>query len=623
MSHGALSAEAHETLAMGMNRIKGASCSGEGGEDAKRFKILPNGDSANSRVKQIASARFGVTVDYLNNANEIEIKIAQGAKPGEGGQLPGFKVTKEIARLRHSTPGVTLISPPPHHDIYSIEDLAQLIYDLKQINPGARVGVKLVASTGIGTIAAGVAKAKADIILISGHSGGTGASPQTSIKYAGIPWEMGLTEANQILTLNNLRHNVTLRTDGGLKTGRDIVMAAMMGAEEYGMGTSSLVAMGCIMVRQCHSNTCPVGVCSQDEALREKFTGTPEKVVNLFKFAATEVREILASLGFKSINEIIGRTDLLTQVNKGASNLDDLDLNPLLVQADPGENLRYCKDKHINEVPDTLDEKIWSEIKDKIKTGSENKFNYEIENTSRSVGTRLSHHIYKKFGNNKLEENTVNIKLEGSAGQSLGAFLTKGIKLIVEGDCNDYVGKGLSGGTIVVYPSPKSSLVSNENTIIGNTVLYGATSGKLFASGQAGERFAVRNSGSFSIVEGCGAHGCEYMTGGTAIILGEVGDNFGAGMTGGMAFVYDNNNTFENFINPTSIVWQEVETDYWKKFLKESLNTFVKETNSKIAQKILKNFDNELKKFKQICPIEMLDKLDNPISLRSHTKKAG
>ena len=344
--------------------------------------------------------------------------------------------------------------------------MAQLIYDLKQINPGARVGVKLVASTGIGTIAAGVAKAKADIILISGHSGGTGASPQTSIKYAGIPWEMGLTEANQILTLNNLRHNVTLRTDGGLKTGRDIVMAAMMGAEEYGMGTSSLVAMGCIMVRQCHSNTCPVGVCSQDEALREKFTGTPEKVVNLFKFAATEVREILASLGFKSINEIIGRTDLLTQVNKGASNLDDLDLNPLLVQADPGENLRYCEKKHINTVPDTLDEKIWSEIKDEIKTNSENKFNYEIENTSRSVGTRLSHHIYKKFGNNKLDENTVHIKLEGSAGQSLGAFLTKGVKLTVEGDCNDYVGKGLSGGTIVVYPSPKSLLVSNENTII-------------------------------------------------------------------------------------------------------------------------------------------------------------
>ena len=623
MSHGALSAEAHETLATGMNRIKGASCSGEGGEDAKRFKTLPNGDSANSRVKQIASARFGVTVDYLNNANEIEIKMAQGAKPGEGGQLPGFKVTKEIARLRHSTPGVTLISPPPHHDIYSIEDLAQLIYDLKQINPGARVGVKLVASTGIGTIAAGVAKAKADIILISGHSGGTGASPQTSIKYAGIPWEMGLTEANQILTLNNLRHNVTLRTDGGLKTGRDVVMAAMMGAEEYGMGTSSLVAMGCIMVRQCHSNTCPVGVCSQDKSLREKFTGTPEKVVNLFKFAATEVREILASLGFKSVNEIIGRTDLLSQVNKGASNLDDLDLNPLLVQADPGKNSRYCKDRHINKVPDTLDEKIWSDIKKTVDPNKKNNFEYEIENTSRSVGTRLSHHIYKTYGNNKLPDDTINIKLTGSAGQSLGAFLTKGIKLTVEGDCNDYVGKGLSGGTIIVYPSPKNKLISNENTIIGNTVLYGATAGKLFASGQAGERFAVRNSGSLSVIEGCGAHGCEYMTGGAAIILGEVGDNFGAGMTGGMAFAYDTKDEFENFANPASIIWQQIETDYWKSFLKEKLNEFLKETNSVVAKKILNNFEVELKNFKQICPIEMLDKLDHPITLKPNVKKVS
>ena len=623
MSHGALSAEAHETLATGMNRIKGASCSGEGGEDAKRFEILPNGDSANSRVKQIASARFGVTVDYLNNANEIEIKMAQGAKPGEGGQLPGFKVTEEIARLRHSTPGVTLISPPPHHDIYSIEDLAQLIYDLKQINPSARVGVKLVASTGIGTIAAGVAKAKADIILISGHSGGTGASPQTSIKYAGIPWEMGLTEANQILTLNNLRHNVTLRTDGGLKTGRDVVMAAMMGAEEYGMGTSSLVAMGCIMVRQCHSNTCPVGVCSQDKSLREKFTGTPEKVVNLFKFAATEVREILASLGFKSINEIIGRTDLLSQVNKGASNLDDLDLNPLLVQADPGENPRYCKEKHINKVPDNLDEKIWLDIKKNIDPNKKNNFNYEVENTSRSVGTRLSHYIYKKYGNNKLPEDTINIKLTGSAGQSLGAFLTKGIKLTVEGDCNDYVGKGLSGGTITVYPSSKNKLISNENTIIGNTVLYGATTGKLFASGQAGERFAVRNSGSLSVIEGCGAHGCEYMTGGTAIILGSVGDNFGAGMTGGMAFVYDTKDEFENFANPASIIWQQIETDFWKSFLKENLNEFLKETNSVVAKEILDDFEVKLKKFKQICPVEMLDKLDNPITLKSTIKKVS
>ena len=623
MSHGALSAEAHETLATGMNRIKGASCSGEGGEDSKRFKKLPNGDSANSRVKQVASARFGVTIDYLNNANEIEIKMAQGAKPGEGGQLPGFKVTEEIATLRHSTPGVTLISPPPHHDIYSIEDLAQLIYDLKQVNPGARVGVKLVASTGIGTIAAGVAKAKADIILISGHSGGTGASPQTSIKYAGIPWEMGLTEVNQILTLNNLRHNVTLRTDGGLKTGRDVVIAAMMGAEEYGMGTSSLVAMGCIMVRQCHSNTCPVGVCSQDKSLREKFSGSPEKVVNLFTFVAKEVREILASLGYKSINEIIGRTDLLSQVNKGASNLDDLDLNPLLVQADPGENPRYCKDKLINKVPDTLDEKIWSEIKDKINDKEKTIFEYEVENTCRSVGTRLSHYVYKKFGNNKLDREIITVKLSGSAGQSLGAFLVKGIKLIVEGDSNDYVGKGLSGGTIIVKPSPKSQLVSNENIIIGNTVLYGATSGKLYASGQAGERFAVRNSGSLAIVEGCGSHGCEYMTGGRAIILGPVGDNFGAGMTGGMAFVYDKNNNFENYVNPTSIVWQAIETEYWKKYLKDNLKDYFEETESVVARNILENFEIELKNFKQICPIEMLDKLDNPITLKSVIKKVS
>ena len=434
---------------------------------------------------------------------------------------------------------------------------------------------------------------------------------------------MGLTEANQILTLNNLRHNVTLRTDGGLKTGRDVVMAAMMGAEEYGMGTSSLVAMGCIMVRQCHSNTCPVGVCSQDKSLREKFTGTPEKVVNLFKFAATEVREILASLGFKSINEIIGRTDLLSQVNKGASNLDDLDLNPLLVQADPGENPRYCKDKHINKVPDNLDEKIWSDIKKNIDPNKKNNFNYEVENTSRSVGTRLSHYIYKTYGNNKLPDDTINIKLTGSAGQSLGAFLTKGIKLTVEGDCNDYVGKGLSGGTITVYPSSKNKLISNENTIIGNTVLYGATTGKLFASGQAGERFAVRNSGSLSVIEGCGAHGCEYMTGGTTIILGSVGDNFGAGMTGGMAFVYDTKDEFENFANPASIIWQHIETDFWKSFLKENLNEFLKETNSVVAKEILDDFEVKLKKFKQICPVEMLDKLDNPITLKSTIKKVS
>jgi len=623
MSHGALSSEAHETLAIGMNRIKGASCSGEGGEDEKRFKVLENGDSANSKVKQVASARFGVTVKYLNNCKEIEIKIAQGAKPGEGGQLPGFKVTKEIARLRHSTPGVTLISPPPHHDIYSIEDLAQLIYDLKQVNPKARVGVKLVASTGIGTIAAGVAKAKADIILISGHSGGTGASPQTSVKYAGVPWEMGLTEANQILTLNQLRHKVTLRTDGGIKTGRDVVMAAMMGAEEFGMGTSSLIAMGCIMVRQCHSNTCPVGVCSQDEKLRAKFTGTPEKVVNFFTFVAMEVREILASLGFRSLKDIIGRTDLLHQVSRGSPNLDDLDLNPLLVKTDPGDNKRYSESDLINHVPDNnIDEKVWSQVKDVLKQNKKMTLNAVAKNTDRAIGTKLSHYIFKKFGENFTSE-VLNISLEGSAGQSLGAFLCKSIKIKLFGDANDYVAKGLSGGKIVVVPSKENNFKSNENTIIGNTVLYGATSGKLFAAGKAGERFAVRNSGAISVIEGCDANGCEYMTGGEVYILGRVGDNFAAGMTGGMAFVYDPENIFENYVNSASVVWQKPETKYWKERLKTVLEEYNSETQSEISKQILQNFSDEVANFKQVCPIEMLNKLQNPITLKKNILETG
>ena len=623
MSHGALSKEAHETLAIGMNRIKGASCSGEGGEDEKRFNKLKNGDSANSRVKQIASARFGVTINYLNNCNEIEIKIAQGAKPGEGGQLPGFKVSKEIAKLRYSTPGVTLISPPPHHDIYSIEDLAQLIYDLKQVNPNARIGVKLVASSGIGTIAAGVAKAKADIILISGHNGGTGATPQTSVKYVGIPWEMGLTETNQVLTLNNLRDKVTLRTDGGIKTGRDVVIAAMMGAEEYGVATTALVAMGCIMVRQCHSNTCPVGVCTQDVKLREKFTGTPDKVVNLFSFIAQEVREILASIGYKSLNDIIGRTDLLRQVSKASPNLDDLDLNPLFVQADPGENYRYCKDQEINKVPETLDEKIWPDIEKSLDEKKIGKNEFLIKNTNRAVGTKLSYYLYKKFGNNNLDDNFLTLLFRGSAGQSFGAFGIKGLKLIVEGDANDYVGKGLSGATISIKLPEESNLISNENTIIGNTVLYGATSGKLFAAGQAGERFAVRNSGAISVIEGCDSNGCEYMTGGTVIILGEVGDNFAAGMTGGMAFVYDPTKEFEKRVNPETVVWQTIETEYWISFLKLLIKEHYDETNSNFSKKIFQNFDEEIKNFIQVCPKEMLDKLENPITLKPLVKEVS
>jgi len=622
MSHGALSAEAHETLAIGMNRINAASCSGEGGEDPRRYKKMDNGDSSNSKVKQIASARFGVTIEYLNNCSEIEIKIAQGAKPGEGGQLPGFKVSKEIAKLRHSTPGVTLISPPPHHDIYSIEDLAQLIYDLKQSNPNARVGVKLVASTGVGTIAAGVAKAKADVILISGHSGGTGASPQTSVKYVGIPWEMGLTEANQILTLNGLRHKVTLRTDGGIKTGRDVVIAAMMGAEEFGIGTTSLVAMGCIMVRQCHSNTCPVGVCTQDESLRKKFTGTPEKVVNLFTFIAEEVREILAELGFKNLNEIVGRTDLLKQVSRGTKDLDDLDLSPLLVQADPGENNRYCFSDLINEVPPTLDEKIYEDIKNVINQKNKIELNYDVKNVHRAVGTRLSHYIYKKIGKEKIERKSITINLSGSAGQSLGAFCIKNLKLNVSGDANDYVGKGLSGGIIVVKPPNDSKLISNQNTIIGNTVLYGATSGKLFAAGQSGERFAVRNSGAEAVIEGCDSNGCEYMTGGTVVVLGKIGDNFAAGMTGGMAFIYDPLNEFENYVNSNSVVWQTPETDYWANHLKILITEHLNETESMVAKKILANYKNELKNFVQVCPKEMLDKLQNPLSLKTKISKA-
>ena len=622
MSHGALSAEAHETLAIGMNRIGAASCSGEGGEDPKRFIKKENGDSANSKIKQIASARFGVTIQYLNNCKEIEIKISQGAKPGEGGQLPGFKVSKEIAKLRHSTPGATLISPPPHHDIYSIEDLAQLIYDLKQSNSKARVGVKLVASTGVGTIAAGVAKAKADSILISGHCGGTGASPQTSVKYVGIPWEMGLTEVNQILTLNSLRHNITLRTDGGIKTGRDVVMAAMMGAEEFGIGTASLVAMGCIMVRQCHSNTSPVGVCTQDENLRKKFTGTPEKVVNLFTFIAEEVREILASLGFRNLNEIVGRSDLLKQVSRGKSDLDDLDLSPLLVQADPGENSRHSFTDLINEVPPTLDEKIYRELKNFLGKKNKIELTFEIKNTHRAVGTRLSHYIYKKFINEKIEKDSIIINLLGSAGQSLGAFGIEGLKLNLTGDANDYVGKGLSGATIVIKPPEESNLISNENTIIGNTVLYGATSGKLFSSGQSGERFAVRNSGAVAVVEGCDSNGCEYMTGGTVVILGKVGDNFAAGMTGGMAFIYDQNNEFKNYVNSSSVIWQIPETSYWKNYLKDLIKEHFKETNSKIANKLLENFDNEIKNFKQVCPKEMLDKLSNPLSLKNKISEA-
>ena len=616
MSLGALSPEAHKTLNVAMNRIGAKSDSGEGGEDPAHFVPEANGDNPSAKIKQVASGRFGVTAEYLNQCEELEIKVAQGAKPGEGGQLPGMKVTDLIARLRHSTKGVTLISPPPHHDIYSIEDLAQLIYDLKQINPRCKVTVKLVASSGVGTIAAGVAKAKADIILISGHNGGTGASPATSIKYAGLPWEMGLTEAHQVLSMNNLRDRVTLRTDGGLRTGRDIVMAAMMGAEEYGIGTAALIAMGCIMVRQCQSNTCPVGVCTQDEALRGKFTGNADKVVNLITFYAQEVREILASIGARSLDEVIGRADLLTQVSRGSAHLDDLDLNPLLITVDGANENVYDRDKPRQVVLDTLDAQIVRDAARFLEDGEKMQLSYAVQNTHRTVGTRVSSHIVKRFGmRNSLQPDHLTVKLTGSAGQSLGAFAAPGLKLEVSGDANDYVGKGLSGGTIVVRPSMASPVVASENTIIGNTVLYGATAGYLFAAGRAGERFAVRNSGAHVVIEGCGSNGCEYMTGGVAVILGEIGANFAAGMTGGMAYLYDPEGSAHKLMNAETIVTCPVTVDHWLDQLHGLLERHVAETKSRKAADILQHWETEKHNFLQVCPKEMLVHLPAPLSV--------
>ncbi|RBW54162.1 glutamate synthase large subunit [Ruegeria sp. A3M17] len=615
MSLGALSPEAHKTLNVAMNRIGAKSDSGEGGEDPAHFVPEPNGDNPSAKIKQVASGRFGVTAEYLNQCEELEIKVAQGAKPGEGGQLPGMKVTDLIARLRHSTKGVTLISPPPHHDIYSIEDLAQLIYDLKQINPRCKVTVKLVASSGVGTIAAGVAKAKADVILISGHNGGTGASPATSIKYAGLPWEMGLTEAHQVLAMNNLRDRVTLRTDGGLRTGRDIVMAAMMGAEEYGIGTAALIAMGCIMVRQCQSNTCPVGVCTQDDALRAKFTGNADKVVNLITFYAQEVRELLASLGARSIDDIIGRADLLAQVSRGSAHLDDLDLNPLLITVDGAHNIVYNRDRDRNAVPDTLDAEIVRDAARFLKDGEKMQLSYAVQNTHRTVGTRVSSHIVQNFGmRNTFQPDHLHVKLQGSAGQSLGAFAAPGLKLEVSGDANDYVGKGLSGGTIVVRPPQVSPLKADENTIIGNTVLYGATDGHLFAAGRAGERFAVRNSGATVVIEGCGSNGCEYMTGGIAVILGGIGANFGAGMTGGMAYLYDPEGKAQQLMNMETLVTCPVTVDHWEDQLKSLIETHQAESNSRKAADILQHWEVEKTNFLQVCPKEMLNKLSHPLT---------
>ena len=610
MSLGALSPEAHGALNIAMNRIGAKSVSGEGGEVPERYKPMPNGDNANSAVKQIASGRFGVTAKYLNECREIEIKVAQGAKPGEGGQLPGFKVTEFIARMRHSTPGVTLISPPPHHDIYSIEDLAQLIYDLKQINPRARVCVKLVSASGIGAIAAGVAKAKADTILISGNVGGTGASPQTSIKFAGAPWELGLSEAHQVLTLNNLREQVTLRTDGGIRTGKDVVVAAMLGAEEYGIGTISLVAMGCLMVRQCHSNTCPVGICTQDEDLRNRFPGAPDHVVNLMTFIAEETREILASLGATSLEDVIGRSDLLAQVSRGAAHLDDLDLNPILTRVDAGDRPKRSTRIGRIEVEDTLDKKIIRDAAPLFERGEKKQLSYPVQNTDRAIGARTSSILLEKTDVKTLSDDHLVVRLKGSAGQSLGAFSIRGLRLVVEGDANDYVGKGLSGATITVRPAQGESVNAHKSAIIGNTCLYGATSGALFAAGRAGGRFAVRNSGATAVIEGCSANGCEYMTGGVAVILGSVGANFGAGMTGGRAYVYDETDVFEHVVNPDSVVWQRLVDGDGEDELRALIERHVAETRSVFAQQLLDKWNTVKSRFWEVIPKEILARME-------------
>jgi glutamate synthase (ferredoxin) len=605
MSYGSISKEAHETLAIAMNRLGGKSNTGEGGEDAERFEILPNGDSKKSGIKQVASGRFGVTSHYLVNAEELQIKIAQGAKPGEGGQLPGNKVYPWIAKTRHSTPGVGLISPPPHHDIYSIEDLAQLIFDLKNANQDARISVKLVAEAGVGTIAAGVAKAKADLILISGYDGGTGASPLTSLKHAGIPWEIGLAETHQTLLLNNLRSRVRLETDGQLKTGRDVIIAALLGAEEFGFSTAPLVSLGCIMMRVCHLNTCPVGVATQNPKLREKFSGSADFVVNFMKFVAQEVRELMAELGFKTINEMIGRTDILeVQETEENQKSNKIDFSAILYQPEiPDDYGRFQQISQNHELEKTLDHTKLLEIcRPALENSQKISAEVEIKNTDRAVGTILGSEISRKFGAKGLPDETINLKFYGSAGQSFGAFVPKGVSLTLEGDANDYIGKGLSGGKIVVFSPKKSSFASDENIIIGNTAFYGATSGEAFISGIGGERFAVRNSGINAVIEGVGDHGCEYMTGGRVIILGKTGKNFAAGMSGGIAYVFDENDGFSELCNMEMVSLGKLENEQEIEFVKNQIFCHIELTESPIATKILLNWEENLTKFVRVIP---------------------
>ena len=606
MSFGAIGKEAHETLAVAMNRIGAKSNTGEGGEDPERFVPLPNGDSKNSAIKQVASARFGVTIHYLVHAKELQIKMAQGAKPGEGGQLPGHKVDETIARLRYATPGVQLISPPPHHDIYSIEDLAQLIFDLKNANPDAAVTVKLVAEVGVGTVAAGVAKAHADKILISGDSGGTGASPLASIKYAGIPWELGLAETQQTLVMNNLRGRVRIETDGQLKTGRDVVVAALLGAEEFGFSTAPLIVEGCIMMRKCHLNTCPVGIATQDPVLRAKFTGQPEHVVNYFFFLAQEVRELMAQLGFRTVPEMVGRVDKL-QVHKALDHWKarGLDLSSLLVRPEVESSVPIrCVQVQDHGIANVLDHTLIEHAHPAIEHQTPVRIELPIRNVNRTVGAMLSGEIAKRYGLEGLPPDTIQIRFSGTAGQSFGAFLARGVTLTLEGESNDYLGKGLSGGRIIVFPPRGSTFVPEETILVGNTVLYGATSGDAFFYGMAGERFAVRNSGAHAVIEGVGDHGCEYMTGGVVVVLGATGRNFAGGMSGGLAFVLNEDGKFEQRCNLGMVELEPVREEADIAVLRDLIRRHAEYTGSRKAKSVLEHWDAVLPRFLKVFPIE-------------------
>ena len=604
MSYGSISREAHEAMAIAMNKLHGRSNTGEGGEDRARFIPREDGTSLRSAIKQVASGRFGVTAEYLVNADEIQIKIAQGAKPGEGGQLPGFKVDEVIAKTRHSIPGISLISPPPHHDIYSIEDLAQLIFDLKNVNPRAKISVKLVAESGVGTIAAGVAKAKADLIVISGAEGGTGASPASSIRYAGISPELGLSETQQTLVLNGLRGQVMLQVDGQLKTGRDIILMAMLGAEEFGFATSALIVLGCVMMRKCHQNTCPVGVATQNEELRKRFRGRSEYLVNFFTFLAQEVREYLAEIGVERLDDIIGRTDLIVRKpDDGIRKHQLISFDKLLARVDNEAAIRHVTDQQ-HGIDHVKDVEMLHAAAEAVENQKEISLEYTIANTDRACGAMLSGVIAAKYGEKGLPEHTLNVKFKGSAGQSFGAFLVPGVNFKLEGEANDYLGKGLSGGRIAVLPPVRSNFEAEKNTIAGNTLLYGATSGEVYINGRAGERFAVRNSGATAVVEGVGDHCCEYMTGGRVVVLGQTGRNFAAGMSGGVAYVWNRDGNFDYFCNMEMVELSLIEEASYRKELHELIRQHYLYTGSKLARTMLDDWPRYADQFIQVVPIE-------------------